>query len=110
MGEVLTATIGTIADDTDGLPTGTFPTGYTFAWVRVDASNTETAIGTNSSSYTPVAADVGATIRVTVSFTDAAGQQRDPDQRRDGRGDGPRHHRADRDLDHAPEPDEFPDP
>ena len=72
VGEVLTATIGTIADATDGLPTGTFPTGYTFAWVRVDAANTETAIGT-SSSYTPVAADVGATIRVTVSFTDAAG-------------------------------------
>ena len=77
VGEMLTATIGTIAD-ADGLPTGTFPASYTFEWVRVDGSNTETQVGTDSSTYTPEAADVGSTIRVEVSFTDNAGNAEDP--------------------------------
>ena len=73
----LTATIGTI-DDTDGLPTGPFPTGYDFQWVRVDASDNDTNIGTNSSTYTLVAADAGAKVKVEVSFTDAAGNNEGP--------------------------------
>ena len=69
VGQVLTAGLGNIADD-DGLP-ATFPDDYTFQWVRVDSSNNETNVGTDST-YTPVAADVGNTISVEVSFTDGA--------------------------------------
>ena len=76
VGQMLTAVIGDIAD-TDGRPT-TFPNDYTFQWVSVDASNTETEVGTDSNTYTPVAADLGSTIRVEVSFTDAAGHAEDP--------------------------------
>ena len=71
--ETLTAAIGDIAD-TDGLPT-TFPDDYTFQWLRVDADgvSNETNIGTDSETYTPVAADVGKKVRVQVSFTDDGG-------------------------------------
>ena len=70
VGKVLTAGLGTIAD-AEGLPT-TFPDDYTFQWVRVDADgmSNETDIGTDSGTYTPVAADVGKKIKVEVSFTD----------------------------------------
>ena len=78
VGETLTATIGTIADDVDGLPTGPFPIGYDFQWVRVDASDNETDIGTNSNNYTLMDADIGSTIRVEVSFTDSAGNVEEP--------------------------------
>ena len=78
VGETLTATIGTIADDVDGLPTGPFPTGYDFQWVRVDALDNETDIGTNSNNYTLMDADIGSTIRVEVSFTDSAGNEEEP--------------------------------
>ena len=71
--ETLTAAIGDIAD-TDGLP-ATFPDDYTFQWLRVDADgvSNETNIGTDSETYTPVAADVGKKVRVQVSFTDDEG-------------------------------------
>ena len=73
VGETLMAAIGDIAD-TDGLPT-TFPGDYTFQWLRVDADgmSNETDIGTDAVTYTPVAADVGKTVKVTVSFTDDGG-------------------------------------
>ena len=71
MGEELTATIGNI-DDTDGLPTTTFPTGYTFQWVRVvSGADTDIATATRHT-YTPAAADLGHTLKVKVSFTDGA--------------------------------------
>ena len=73
---VLEAEEGTIAD-TDGLPTGTFPSGYTFEWFSVDASDVETPVGTNSS-YTVSSSDVGSTIRVEVSFIDGAGNSEGP--------------------------------
>ncbi len=67
VGETLTAATGSIAD-TDGLTTP----GYTVQWVRVDGG-TETDIpGATSSTYTLVAADLGKTIKVTVTFTDDA--------------------------------------
>ena len=69
--------IGTI-DDADGLPTGTFPAGYDFQWVRVDASDNEMDIGANSSAYTLVAADAGKTFKVQVRFTDDAGYSEGP--------------------------------
>ena len=72
-GQTLTATAGDMADD-DGLPTTTFPTGYSFQWVRVDSSNNETDLGTNQT-YVPVAADVGNKIKVKVTFTDGGGTE-----------------------------------
>ena len=73
VGETLTAGIGDIAD-TDGLP-ATFPGDYTFQWLRVDADgmSNETDIGAGAVTYTPVAADVGKKVKVTVSFTDDGG-------------------------------------
>ena len=73
VGQTLTAGEGDMAD-ANGLPMTTFPTGYDFQWVRVDGG-TETDIGTkgDSQSYTPVAADVGKTLKVKVSFTDGGG-------------------------------------
>ena len=68
VGQTLTAGEGDMAD-ANGLPMTTFPTGYDFQWVRVDGG-TETDIGTNSDTYEPVAADVGKTLKVKVSFTD----------------------------------------
>ena len=71
VGETLTAATGSIAD-TDGLTTP----GYTVQWVRVDGG-TETDIpGATSSTYTLVAADLGKTIKVTVTFTDDASTPR----------------------------------
>ena len=71
VGKVLEARKGNI-DDTNGLPDGTFPSGYTFEWVRVDASDVETIVGTNIN-YAVLSTDVGSTFRVEVSFTDGAG-------------------------------------
>ena len=68
VGQTLTAVEGDMADD-DGLPT--FPTDYTFQWVRVDGGM-DTPIGTGQT-YTPVADDVGKTLKVEVSFTDDRG-------------------------------------
>ena len=70
VGKTLTAGMGDIADD-DGLPT-TFPNDYTFQWIRVGTDESETNIGSNQNTYTPVAADVTSTIKVVVSFTDDA--------------------------------------
>ena len=74
-GESLTATAGDI-NDVDGLPS--FPSGFAFQWVRVDGT-TETDIpGATSSTYEPVAADVGKQIKVKVSFTDNDGAAEGP--------------------------------
>ena len=73
VGETLTATAGTI-DDPDGLPSTAFPAGYTFQWTR---NGTDLA-GQTAQTYTVVAADVGALLRVQVSFTDAAGNSEGP--------------------------------
>ena len=75
-GHELTATLGSIAD-TDVLP-ATFPDDYTFQWVRLDSTNNPTNVGTNSSTYTVLPADVDSTIRVDVSFTDGAGNLEGP--------------------------------
>ena len=75
VGETLTASVADIAD-TDGL-SAAFPDDYGFQWVRVDGSDNETNVGTNST-YTLVAADVGNRIEVQVSFTDDAGNPEGP--------------------------------
>ena len=46
---------------------------YTYQWIRVDTDSTETDIsGATSDLYYPVAADLGTTLKVKVSFTDDA--------------------------------------
>ena len=65
VGETLTAATSGIMD-ADGL---TSP-GYTYQWIRVDGATESDISGATSSTYTPVAADLGKTIKVKVSFTD----------------------------------------
>ncbi|MYC50324.1 MAG: hypothetical protein F4X50_08650, partial [Synechococcus sp. SB0662_bin_14] len=68
-GQTLTVNQGTLAD-ADGLPSTTFPAGYTFQWKR----NNTNITGATSRTYTLVQADVGQNIiSVTVSFTDGGG-------------------------------------
>ena len=71
-GHPLTAGLGTIAD-VDGLPTTTFPTGYSFQWVRQDGPNGGNPVprGTGRT-YTPVPRDEGKYIAVHVTFLDGA--------------------------------------
>ena len=71
VGQTLTANAGNI-DDTDGLPADTFPTGYTFQWVRVVSGVDSDITGQTSRTYTLATADVGNTVKVKVSFTDGA--------------------------------------
>ncbi len=70
VGQVLTATTGTIAD-ADGLPSN-----FTYQWVRVDAdgtSNEADITGANSSTYPLADDDEIKKIKVKVSFTDNGG-------------------------------------
>ena len=66
VGESLTASTSDIAD-ADGLANASF----TYQWLADDADIS----GATGSSYTLVAADVGKAIKVTVSFTDDAGNE-----------------------------------
>ena len=68
VGQTLTA--GTTAImDADGLTTPS----YTYQWIRVATDNSETNIASaTASTYTLVAADLGTTVKVRVSFTDDA--------------------------------------
>ena len=68
VGQTLTADTSGISDD-DGLTN----VSYSYQWVRNDgSSDTDIQNGTDST-YTPVAADAGRTLKVTVSFTDDGG-------------------------------------
>ena len=69
VGETLTADTSGIAD-ADGLTGATFR----YRWVRVAAGGVETEVGTGQS-YTVVAADVGATLKVEVTYTDDGGTE-----------------------------------
>ncbi len=64
--EILTADTGDIMD-TDGLGT------FSYQWIRVDGHTNTNIPGATSRTYTPVTADVGTKIKVSVSFTDGAG-------------------------------------
>ena len=66
VGETLTASTTGIAD-ANGLTTPA----YTYQWIRVNGTEADIA-GENSSTYTLVAADLGTTLKVKVSFTDDA--------------------------------------
>ena len=65
VGEVLTAGTTTITD-ADGLTSPNF----IYQWVRVDGETETDIAAATSSTYTPVAADVGTRITVRVCFTD----------------------------------------
>ena len=68
VGQTLTAGTTAIVD-ADGLTS----VSYTYQWIRVATDNTETNIsGATASTYTLVAADLGTTVKVRVSFTDDA--------------------------------------
>ena len=68
VGETLTADTTAIMDD-DGLTTPS----YTYQWIRVATDNSDTNIASaTASTYTLVAADLGTTVKVRVSFTDDA--------------------------------------
>ena len=67
VGQTLTAATTDIAD-ADGLANPS----YDYQWVRVDGSSETDITGATSSTYMPVAADVGKKLKVKVSFTDDA--------------------------------------
>ena len=74
VGDMLTAEQGDMADS-DGLPTSTFPEGYTIQWVREDEDgmNGENITGETSQTYMLTEDDVGKKVRVRVRFTDQLG-------------------------------------
>ena len=67
VGQTLTAATSGIMDS-DGLATP----GYTYQWIRGDGGTDANISGATSITYTLVAADLGKTIKVKVSFTDDA--------------------------------------
>ena len=70
VGEQLTVDISTIAD-ADGLPNAS---AFAYQWIRVASDATETTIpSATGSTYTPTPDDVGAALKVQVSFTDNGG-------------------------------------
>ena len=75
-GQTLTAVKGTITD-VDGVPADAngVPTTFTYQWVRVDGATETDISGATSRTYTPGADDLGKTIKVKVSFTDALGSE-----------------------------------
>ena len=74
-GETLSAGPGTW--NATGTPT------YTYQWQRCDAAGNDCQdiAGATSSTYTPTAADVGGTVRVVVTATNAAGATPAPPRR-----------------------------
>ena len=77
VGEALRAGVSGISDIDGGVPgAGAF----TYQWIRVDSdgSSNPVDVGTNSSTYRPVAADIGKRIKVEVSFTDNNGNAEGP--------------------------------
>ena len=89
VGQLLTATVGTIADP-DVLPDPFLTdTNTSFQWVRVTSGTDDDISGETASTYTLATADEGKTIKVKVSFQDGGGGERGPaHQRGDGGGLG----------------------
>ena len=69
VGRTLRARKGDIADP-EGLPSGVFPAGYFFQWIRVETNDDIEIPGANSATYRPVNADLGRTLKVRVFFLD----------------------------------------
>ena len=70
VGETLTASTSGIVD-TDGLTNVT----YSYQWISNDGTSDSDISGATSSTYTPVDAHPGKTIKVRVDFTDDAGNE-----------------------------------
>ena len=68
VGQTLTASTTGIAD-ANGLTTPN----YTYQWIRVDGTDEADIASANSSTYTLVAADLGTTLKVRVTFADDLG-------------------------------------
>ena len=78
VGQVLTATVGTIADP-DVLPDPFLTdTNTSFQWVRVTSGTDDDISGETASTYTLATADEGKTIKVKVSFQDGGGGSEGP--------------------------------
>ena len=77
-----TAQVGqTLTADTSGImdANGLTNVSYTYQWIRVDTDSTEADISeATASTYTPVTADLGKTIKVKVSFIDNDGYAEGP--------------------------------
>ena len=69
VGDVLTASIGTVTD-TDMLPQAS---AFAWQWLRVDGAAETPIEGATGTTYTPVADDVGKTLKVRLRFTDQMG-------------------------------------
>ena len=80
VGQMLTATTSGITDPDGNTKAENGETGYayTYQWVQVDGATETDISGETSSTYTAVAADVGKTIKVKVSFTDDLGSAEGP--------------------------------
>ena len=72
MGETLSAQTSSISD-ADGLENASF--GY--QWILVNGNSEEPASGATGASYTLTSNDVGNKVKVRVSFTDDAGNQKE---------------------------------
>ena len=78
VGQLLTATVGTIADP-DVLPDPFLTdTNTSFQWVRVTSGTDDDISGETASTYTLATADEGKTIKVKVSFQDGGGGSEGP--------------------------------
>ena len=75
VGEMLTADLSGITD-ADGKPSDA--QGFGYQWVRVDGRTATEIAGARAPRYSLADADVGKTIKVTVSFTDLAGFSEGP--------------------------------
>ena len=75
VGETLTADLSGITD-ADGKPSDA--QGFGYQWVRVDGRTATEIAGARAPRYSLADADVGKTIKVTVSFTDMAGFSEGP--------------------------------
>ena len=73
VGKTLSVGQGDIAD-IGGLP-ATFPDDYDIQWILVDGTSESDIAGETSTTYVPVAGDVGKTIKVEVSFEDGEGDE-----------------------------------
>jgi WD40 repeat protein len=69
------AAVGAALTAQNGTWTGTTPISYAYQWLRCDASGANCAAvsGATSATYTPVAADAGATLRVRVTANNGIG-------------------------------------
>ena len=80
VGQVLTASTAGISDANGKTQAeaGVEGYAYTYRWVRVDGGSESDISGATSKTYTPVAEDVGKSLKVRVSFGDDAGNPEGP--------------------------------